>query len=354
MTLRYARAFFHALLWACSVVLLGLTAYRIHYTKRRNVGDILTFPDRLLCFVVLMKRLRAGGLGSFLSEALYLFIIMVMFLVGAAYTTVRRLTCRSVSDSYPPFLASMVASETVQELHVCRILETIKVFSFICFGLTVLMLLWTLIDLMTTKSSWGDSAAGGFVGGARRSKGYSDNQTYPVARNASGGLAVLHPISQDDRSSTDSAWKFFRPTRNTEDVSSVQPSLHAMPAHVSSSYPLPLLDGLEPIPESVLKWTLDVIFAGTILEIAVSAIQVFMWTYLVSVVLGAKASVRNRRLPYVLLSLIILSFSTASAILAAWCLYQLLFHAVPGPENVRHSLAVLLNLDKTLGLRCPI
>ncbi|KAH6888230.1 hypothetical protein BKA70DRAFT_67326 [Coprinopsis sp. MPI-PUGE-AT-0042] len=124
-----------------------------------------------------------------------------------------------------------------------------------------------------------------------------------------------------------------------------------MPAHVSSSYPLPLLDGLEPIPESVLKWTLDVIFAGTILEIAVSAIQVFMWTYLVSVVLGAKASVRNRRLPYVLLSLIILSFSTASAILAAWCLYQLLFHAVPGPENVRHSLAVLLNLDKTLWLR---
>lgn len=141
-----------------------------------------------------------------------------------------------------------------------------------------------------------------------------------------------------------------------------------MPAHVSSSYPLPLLDSPDPIPESILRWTLDIIFAGTILEIAVSgerlsiisivagseanpAIQVFMWTYLASVVFGAKASVRNRRLPYVVLSFIILSFSTASAILAAWCLYQLLFHATPGPENVRQSLTVLLNLDKTLWLR---
>ncbi|KAH6888229.1 hypothetical protein BKA70DRAFT_1390213 [Coprinopsis sp. MPI-PUGE-AT-0042] len=196
MTLRYARAFFHALLWACSVVLLGLTAYRIHYTKRRNVGDILTFRtgyyDPIIAellstsiiatigsawfFVVLMKRLRAGGLGSFLSEALYLFIIMVMFLVGAAYTTHRWLRLRPC-----------------RSFHVCRILETIKVFSFICFGLTVLMLLWTLIDLMTTKSSWGDSAAGGFVGGARRSKGYSDNQTYPVARNASEQAPATQP-----------------------------------------------------------------------------------------------------------------------------------------------------------------
>lgn len=64
-------------------------------------------------------------------------------------------------------------------------METIKAFSFICFGLTVLMLLWSLIDLFKTKSSMGDSAAGGSTGDARRSKAYSESQTYPAARNAS-------------------------------------------------------------------------------------------------------------------------------------------------------------------------
>jgi hypothetical protein len=75
-----------------------------------------------------------------------------------------------------------------------------------------------------------------------------------------------------------------------------------------------------------------------------------MWTYLASIVFGAKDNIRNRRLPYVVLSFTILAFSTASAVIAAWCLYQLLLRASPGPENVRQSLTVLLELDKTFWL----
>jgi hypothetical protein len=130
--------------------------------------------------------MRAGGLGSFMSEILYLFSIMVLFLVGAAYATVcLRLYC-FVSDSYPHPQHRWLHLRFCRGYKVCRILETIEAFSWICFGLSTLMLLWTFIDLLATKSSVGDSAAGGYGGGApKRSRGYSEAQTYPVARNAS-------------------------------------------------------------------------------------------------------------------------------------------------------------------------
>ncbi|EAU87486.1 hypothetical protein CC1G_02245 [Coprinopsis cinerea okayama7 len=181
------RAFLHGLLWACAVVLLGLTAYRIHYTKRRNEPDVLTnrthYWDPIIVellvtsilailgsfwfLVALCTRSRLGGLGSFASEAIYLFIIFVMFLVGAAYTTHHWLSLRWC-DGY----------------RVCSVLQTIKAFSFICWGLTCLLLLFALIDMLWTKSTCGDAAAGG---GSRKSA------MYPAAGAAAAPAAATYP-----------------------------------------------------------------------------------------------------------------------------------------------------------------
>ncbi|KAJ2929608.1 hypothetical protein H1R20_g7494, partial [Candolleomyces eurysporus] len=158
-----ARIFFHGLLWCCAVVLMALTAYRIHYTKGRDSGDILTLRTHyydsviiellvtsILTFlgstiVIVLIAGRMSGSKSFMGEMLYLFIVWVMFLVGGSITTHKWLHLRWCRGSYK----------------VCRILETIKAFSWICFGLLSFLMLFAVADYFWSRHKKGGSAYGG-------------------------------------------------------------------------------------------------------------------------------------------------------------------------------------------------
>ncbi|KAJ2916359.1 hypothetical protein MD484_g4070, partial [Candolleomyces efflorescens] len=173
-----ARIFFHGLLWCCAVVLLGLTAYRIHYTKRSNTGDVLTsrthyydpiivelLVTSILTFIgslaiIAMIASRMGGPKSFMGELLFLFIVWVMFLVGAAITTHKWLHLKWCRGSQK----------------VCRILETIKAFSWICFGLISFLMLFAIADYFWSRHRKGGSAYGG--------------STYPEARTTTTAPAT--------------------------------------------------------------------------------------------------------------------------------------------------------------------
>jgi hypothetical protein len=158
------RTFLYGWLFATSVVLLGLTGYRIHYTKGLNNGDILTssshFYDGVIAellvtsalailislwfLTVLMGRVRARGLGSYASEHIQLFIIWIMFLVGAAVTTHRWSNLKWCRGSQK----------------VCRILETIKAFSWMCWIFTTFLILASLANMMMHKVGLGGAAHG--------------------------------------------------------------------------------------------------------------------------------------------------------------------------------------------------
>ncbi|KAF5326503.1 hypothetical protein D9611_000514 [Ephemerocybe angulata] len=147
------RLILHALLWACAVILLALTAYRVHYTKRLNHDDILTsshhFYDPVIvelivtsCLVIigslwtisiLAKRRVKGsawGFPSFAGEAIYVWVVWVMLLVGASITTHRWLHLKWCRGHHKE----------------CRILEAIKGFSWICYGLASFILMYAIAE----------------------------------------------------------------------------------------------------------------------------------------------------------------------------------------------------------------
>ncbi|KAJ3508521.1 hypothetical protein NMY22_g16585 [Coprinellus aureogranulatus] len=147
------RIFLHALLWCCAVVLLGLTAYRIHYTKTLDFGDILTsstnFYDPIIVellvtsifailgsfvLIILIAGTRRGNPASMLGE-IWTWIVWVMFLVGAAVMTHKWRRLKWCRGAYK----------------VCRILETIKAFSWICFILTTFLVFLGLFDYLFNK-----------------------------------------------------------------------------------------------------------------------------------------------------------------------------------------------------------
>ncbi|KAF9481101.1 hypothetical protein BDN70DRAFT_855794 [Pholiota conissans] len=157
------RAFLYMCLFAFSVVLLGLTGYRIHYTKGLDNGDILTsstnFYDPIIvellvtsCLAIIFSLwlmiailARIGGpLGSFGAEHLMIWIIWIMFLVGAAITTHDWSNLKWCRGSYKA----------------CRILETIKAFSWICWGFTTFVILASFGHMGMEKLGFGGTVAG--------------------------------------------------------------------------------------------------------------------------------------------------------------------------------------------------
>ncbi|KAG7439798.1 uncharacterized protein BT62DRAFT_688195 [Guyanagaster necrorhizus] len=107
-----SRAVFYALLWSVAVILLALTAYRIHFTKSYGVGyepiivellvsSILTVLWVPLVVLMIFVELAASSRDNarhprYLPfELLGLAILWVMWLVGAVYTTNRILPGRN-------------------------------------------------------------------------------------------------------------------------------------------------------------------------------------------------------------------------------------------------------------------
>ncbi|TFK26989.1 hypothetical protein FA15DRAFT_614903 [Coprinopsis marcescibilis] len=218
------RAGLHGLLWCCAVVLLGLTAYRVRYTKHRREPDVLTDRTRyydpiivellvtsalaiigsLFFLITLAGRKRAGGLSSFAGEQVYLFIIMVMFLVGAAITTHKWLHLKWCRSHY----------------RVCSVLETVKAFSFICFGLACLLILFGIIDLILTRSSPGDSAAGT----KKKTAMYPATNTagYPETRTAAAAPTVP-PAAQPATRTTETTYTEVRAADGTTGTTGTHP-----------------------------------------------------------------------------------------------------------------------------------
>jgi len=155
MGLPSLRLFLYACLFVTSVVLLGLTARRIHYTRNLAGGDILTgqshfhdaiiaellatsafaIPVSLWFLTAIASRIGRGPFGTYMSELISLFILWVMFLVGAAITTHKWRNLKWCRGAF----------------RVCRILEAIKALSWICFGITTLLLLASIANMMKNR-----------------------------------------------------------------------------------------------------------------------------------------------------------------------------------------------------------
>lgn len=66
----------------------------------------------------------------------------------------------------------------------CRIMETIKAFSWICFGFTVILLLLSLINMLTRRSGLGGKA-----------HGRDEPTTYPQTRQTTTTTTTAVPVS---------------------------------------------------------------------------------------------------------------------------------------------------------------
>ncbi|KAH6908446.1 hypothetical protein BKA70DRAFT_1481490 [Coprinopsis sp. MPI-PUGE-AT-0042] len=93
-------------------------------------------------------------------------------------------------------------------------------------------------------------------------------------------------------------------------------------------------------PEEQVHWYLQSTFAYTTVNLGLSAIQAFMWTYLVILCIEATPETRKRRLPYLSASLVILLLSSASAILRGLHVYTVLLEVTPGLNGVEAMIQI--------------
>ncbi|KAF4623247.1 hypothetical protein D9613_002330 [Agrocybe pediades] len=188
------------LIFMCSVVLLGLTAWRIHYTKTLAMGDILTtrshFFDPIIAELLatsilgflfslwfisaIMARVGRGPLGRYSSELASLFILFVMFLVGAAITTHKWSNLKFCRGSFK----------------VCRMLETIKAFSHILWILSLLGMLYTFLNMRQRRHA---------VNGPVHGRDTYDNGTYPETRQTRTTTTTTTAYNNPNVTSTSAA-----------------------------------------------------------------------------------------------------------------------------------------------------
>ncbi|KIM37777.1 hypothetical protein M413DRAFT_448290 [Hebeloma cylindrosporum] len=155
MVVHIIRAFLYVVLFIFSVILLGLSGYRVHYTKGLHNGDILTtstnFYDptvvelivtsslaiifSLWFFMAILARVGRGPFGTYASEFICIFIIWVMFLVGAAVFTHKYHNLKWCRGGHK----------------VCRILETIKAFAWMCWCWTFFLLIAGFANMLANK-----------------------------------------------------------------------------------------------------------------------------------------------------------------------------------------------------------
>lgn len=142
------RIVLYVILWLFSAVLLGLTAARIHYTTHIPLGDPLNdgndFYDPIIAELLATSALTVlwvpwvvhvitrtydyGLVSTFLGETVGLFILFVMWLVGAAIAT-SIWGDLSWCHQYLP----------------CRVLTTIVAFSWMGFIVIFVLLLVNLM-----------------------------------------------------------------------------------------------------------------------------------------------------------------------------------------------------------------
>ncbi|KAF8815256.1 hypothetical protein BYT27DRAFT_7129161, partial [Phlegmacium glaucopus] len=132
----------YPLLFVFSTVLLGLTAYRVHYTKSLSGGDILTtrshyYDPRIVALLVgsilavvfsmimlvVMLAWRNGG--TSFAETGSVLILWIYFLITAALVTDQFSNLKWCRGGFKE----------------CSVLETIKAFSWMCWAILSFLLL---------------------------------------------------------------------------------------------------------------------------------------------------------------------------------------------------------------------
>jgi len=140
------RVIFYALAWVHAVVLLGLTGYRIHWT-RSNLSDydpviaellvtsilVILFTPIAMFAALAARRSRAIALsGELLTNA----IIWVMLLVGGAIATSKWPT-RQICEAFPPVVPNVNVGLRTNDKQ-CNTLITINAFTWLTFTVTTL------------------------------------------------------------------------------------------------------------------------------------------------------------------------------------------------------------------------
>jgi len=173
------RTFLYVVLWVFALVCFGLSAARIHYTTHLPRGDPLNnghnFYDPIVAellatsfltmiwapFVVhMISGMREHRFFSRVwHELLGLFILWILFLVGAAIAT-------SIWPNLPSFCSQFEA---------CRLLDAMLAFAWLCWIALCAQIVITLI-FASVNGSWNDPAHGRWV----RDSTYSSR--YPAQR----------------------------------------------------------------------------------------------------------------------------------------------------------------------------
>jgi len=149
-------------------------------------------------FAAILARIGRGPLGTYATEFVCVFIIWVMFLVGAAVFTVR-LTSLSVIFfcRIGPHVGLQHTFHNLKwcrgSQKVCAVLETIKAFSWMCWAWTCFLLIASLGNMLVNKHG-----IGGPVHGRR-----DDVGTYPQTREnrTTGAPTAVHnqPAAQQQQ-----------------------------------------------------------------------------------------------------------------------------------------------------------
>ncbi|KAH6908466.1 hypothetical protein BKA70DRAFT_1188890 [Coprinopsis sp. MPI-PUGE-AT-0042] len=82
-------------------------------------------------------------------------------------------------------------------------------------------------------------------------------------------------------------------------------------------------------------------YAQVTLMIATCVIQVFMWLYALSRFVNSSPESRKGRLPYIIVSFLIMCLSTVCTIMESTMLFDMLLDTIPGDENAEATLGVL-------------
>ncbi|KAI0682074.1 hypothetical protein BC835DRAFT_1300635 [Cytidiella melzeri] len=155
ITVNRIRIFLYILLWLFSAVLLGLTAARIHYTLHIPLGDPLNggadFYDPIVAELlasaaltllwapwvihVIARTSEYGWVSTFAGETVVLFILFVMWLVGAAKAT--------------SFWGDL---SWCHQFKPCRILTVLVAFSWMGFILIFTLLLTSLMFAIANRA----------------------------------------------------------------------------------------------------------------------------------------------------------------------------------------------------------
>ncbi|PPQ91093.1 hypothetical protein CVT25_013131 [Psilocybe cyanescens] len=144
----------------------GDNVSRVYIYQDPIIAELLVTSVLAMLFscwfiAAILGKLR-NPLSKYISEHISLFIIWVMFLIGAAITTV-----------YVPQHKWLHLKHCRSHFKVCRILETIKAFSWMCFIISTFLLIASLISMLRHKRTLSDPLYG-----------EDDYGTYPETRQA--------------------------------------------------------------------------------------------------------------------------------------------------------------------------